>query len=168
MQFEEFSREQLPGLVRFAAVLTGDRELAQDVVQDALVRAHRGWRQVAAADRPELYLRKMVVNGYLGWRRRWYQRSVHPTADVALIREPTAPDPARRIADADQLSWLLARLSRAQRASIVLRFYEDRDDAEIAAVLGCAPGTVRSHISRGLSSLRVGIEEGIEEGKESV
>ncbi|MGW5718531.1 SigE family RNA polymerase sigma factor [Amycolatopsis sp. NPDC003865] len=164
MQFEEFSREQLPGLVRFAAVLTGDRELAQDVVQDALVRAHQRWRHVAAADRPELYLRKMVVNGYLGWRRRWYQRSVRPTPDVALLREQAAPDPARRIADADQLDGLLARLSRAQRASIVLRFYEDRDDQEIAAVLGCAPGTVRSHISRGLSSLRVGIEE----GKESV
>lgn len=51
MQFEEFSREQLPGLVRFAAVLTGDRELAQDVVQDALVRAHQGWRRMAAVDR---------------------------------------------------------------------------------------------------------------------
>ncbi|WIX92997.1 SigE family RNA polymerase sigma factor [Amycolatopsis sp. DG1A-15b] len=164
MQFEEFTREQLPGLVRFAAVLTGDRELAQDVVQDALVHAHRAWRQLAVADRPDLYMRKIVVNGYLGWRRRWYQRSVRPTSDVARFREPTEPDPAGRIADADQLGGLLAGLSRAQRASIVLRFYEDRDDDEIAAVLGCAPGTVRSHISRGLSSLRVRLNE----GKESV
>ncbi|WP_328458893.1 MULTISPECIES: SigE family RNA polymerase sigma factor [unclassified Amycolatopsis] len=159
MRFEEFSREQLPGLVRFAAVLTGDRELAQDVVQDALVRAHQAWRQVAAADRPDLYMRKIVVHGYLRWRRRWYQRSVHPTADVTRFREPAAPDPARRIADADQLTGLLARLSRAQRAAIVLRFYEDRDDDEIAAVLGCAPGTVRSHVSRGLSALRVQLDE---------
>lgn len=164
MQFEEFSREQLPGLVRFAGVLTGDRELAQDVVQDALVRAHQGWRRVAAADRPDLYLRKMVVNGYLGWRRRWYQRSVHSASDVTGFGEPTTPDPASRIAEADHLTGLLAGLSRAQRASIVLRFYEDRDDDEIAAVLGCAPGTVRSHISRGLSALRVQLKE----GKESV
>jgi RNA polymerase sigma-70 factor (sigma-E family) len=162
VQFEEFSREQLPSLVRFAAVLTGDRELAQDVVQDALVRAHQSWRRVAAADRPDLYLRKMVVNGYLSWRRRWYQRSVHVTADVTRLREPTAPDPAWRIADADQLAGPLTRLSRAQRASIVLRFYEDRDDDEIAAVLGCAPGTVRSHVSRGLSALRVELKEGKE------
>ncbi len=162
MQFEEFSREQLPGLVRFAAVLTGDRELAQDVVQDALVRAHQGWRRIAAADRPDLYMRKIVVNGYLSWRRRWYQRSVHPTADVTGFREPTAPDPAWRIADADQLAGPLARLSRAQRASIVLRFYEDRDDEEIAAVLGCATATVRSHVSRGLNSLRVQLNEGKE------
>ncbi|MEV7094806.1 SigE family RNA polymerase sigma factor [Amycolatopsis sp. NPDC051045] len=164
MQFEEFAREHLPSLVRFAAVLTGDRELAQDVVQDALVRAHQRWRRVAAADRPELYMRKIIVNGYLSWRRRWYQRSVYATADVTRFREPTAPDPAWRIADADQLAGLLARLSRAQRASIVLRFYEDRDDDEIAAVLGCASGTVRSHISRGLSALRVQLKE----GKESV
>ncbi len=162
VQFEEFSREQLPGLVRFAAVLTGDRDLAQDVVQDALVRAHQGWRQVAAADRPELYMRKIVVNGYLSWRRRWYQRSVRPTADTTRFREPAVPDPAWRIADADQLAGPLARLTRAQRAAIVLRFYEDRDDGEIAAVLGCAPATVRSHVSRGLSALRVQLTEGKE------
>lgn len=162
MQFEEFSREQLPGLVRFAAVLTGDRELAQDVVQDALVRAHQGWRRMAAVDRPDLYMRKIVVNSYLSWRRRWYQRSVHVTADITRFGEPTAPDPAWRITDAAQLAGPLAQLSRAQRASIVLRFYEDRDDDEIAAVLGCAPGTVRSHISRGLSALRVKLNEGKE------
>lgn len=159
MRFEEFSREHLPGLVRFAAVLTGDRDLAQDVVQDALVQAHRSWAKVVAADRPDLYMRKIIVNGYLSWRRRWYQRSVRSTADLADIREPAAPDPASRIADADQLAAQLALLSRAQRASIVLRFYEDRDDAEIAAVLGCTPGTVRSHISRGLSALRVQLDE---------
>ncbi|HEY3466442.1 MAG TPA: SigE family RNA polymerase sigma factor [Amycolatopsis sp.] len=162
MQFEEFSREHLPGLVRFAAVLTGDRDLAQDVVQDALVRAHQRWRRISATDRPDLYLRKTVVNGYFTWRRHWYQRSVHAASDVTRFREPSAPDPARRIADADQLSDLLAGLSRAQRAAIVLRFYEDRDDDEIAAILGCAPGTVRSHVSRGLSSLRIRLREGKE------
>jgi RNA polymerase sigma-70 factor (sigma-E family) len=162
VHFEEFAREQLPSLLRFAAVLTGDRELAQDVVQDALVRAHKSWRRIATADRPELYMRKVVVNGYLSWHRHWYQRFVHPTSDVARFREPAAPDPARRIADADQLTGMLARLSRAQRASIVLRFYEDRDDDEIAAVLGCATGTVRSHISRGLNSLRIQLTEGKE------
>ncbi|GHF61598.1 RNA polymerase sigma-70 factor (sigma-E family) [Amycolatopsis bartoniae] len=154
MHFEEFSREHLPGLVRFAAVLTGDRDLAQDVVQDALVRAHQRWRRVSATDRPDLYLRKMVVNGYLSWRRRWYQRSVRPADDVTRLREVATPDPALRIADADQLAVLLAGLSRPQQAAIVLRFYEDRDDGEIAEVLGCAVGTVRSHISRGLAILR--------------
>ena len=160
MHFEEFAREELPDLVRFAAVLTGDRELAQDVVQDALVRAHQQWRRVAAADRPKLYLRKMVVNGYLSWRRRWYQRSVQSTPDVTRFAEAAAPDHADRIADADRLATLLATLSRAQRAAIVLRFYEDLDDSEIAEMLGCAAGTVRSHISRGLGALRVRIADG--------
>ncbi|GHG02768.1 MULTISPECIES: SigE family RNA polymerase sigma factor [Amycolatopsis] len=160
MHFEEFAREELPDLVRFAAVLTGDRDLAQDVVQDALVRAHQQWRRVAAADRPKLYLRKMVVNGYLSWRRRWYQRSVHTTPDVTKFAEAAAPDHADRIADADRLAQLLAALSRAQRAAIVLRFYDDLDDGEIAEVLDCAVGTVRSHISRGLSSLRIQIGNG--------
>ncbi|WP_236793592.1 SigE family RNA polymerase sigma factor [Amycolatopsis sp. GM8] len=159
MHFEDFAREQLPGLVRFAAVLTGDRELAQDVVQDALVRAHERWRRVSSTDRPDLYLRKMVVNGYLSWRRRWYQRVVRPTADITRFREPQTPDPATRVADHDQLGQLLGELSRAQQAAIVLRFYEDRDDDEIAEVLGCATGTVRSHISRGLSVLRLRIND---------
>ncbi|WIX91787.1 SigE family RNA polymerase sigma factor [Amycolatopsis sp. DG1A-15b] len=160
MHFEEFARAQLPDLVRFAAVLTGDRELAQDVVQDALVRAHQLWRRVAAADRPDLYLRKMVVNGYLSWRRRWYQRSVQTAPDVTKFGEAAVPDHADRIADADRLARLLTGLSRAQRAAIVLRFYEDLDDGEIAEVLGCAVGTVRSHISRGLGVLRVQIADG--------
>jgi RNA polymerase sigma-70 factor (sigma-E family) len=160
VHFEEFARAELPELVRFAAVLTGDRELAQDVVQDALVRAHQQWRRVAATDRPDLYLRKMVVNGYLSWRRRWYQRSVKSTPDVPKSAETAAPDHADRIADADRLAQLLAALSRSQRAAIVLRFYEDLDDGEIAQVLGCAAGTVRSHISRGLGALRVQIADG--------
>ncbi|MGW4062787.1 SigE family RNA polymerase sigma factor [Amycolatopsis sp. NPDC004747] len=160
MHFEEFAREELPELVRFAAVLTGDRDLAQDVVQDALVRAHQHWRRVTAAERPELYLRKMVVNGYLSWRRRWYQRSVQPTEDVTRFTETAVPDHAERIADAGQLAELLATLSRSQRAAIVLRFYEDLDDREIAELLECAVGTVRSHISRGLGVLRLRIGNG--------
>ncbi|AIJ21989.1 sigma factor-like helix-turn-helix DNA-binding protein [Amycolatopsis thermoflava] len=94
----------------------------------------------------------MVVNGHLSWRRRWYQRAVRTVADPTWFREP---HPAGRIADGAQLKKPLSGLSRSQQAAVVLRFYEDRDDDEIASVLGCAVGTVRSHISRGLSVLRV-------------
>ncbi|TVT19477.1 SigE family RNA polymerase sigma factor [Amycolatopsis rhizosphaerae] len=162
MHFEEFSREQLPGLVRFAAVLSGDRDLAQDIVQDALVRAHARWKRVSETERPDLYLRKMVVNGYLSWRRRWYQRSVRVVEDTSRFDEGQVADPATRIADHEQLAALLAGLSRPQQAAIVLRFYEDRDDGEIAEVLGCALGTVRSHISRGLSILRARMKNELE------
>ncbi len=163
--FDEFAREQLPALVRFAAVLTGDRDLAQDLVQDALVRAHRHWARVTSADRPDLYLRRMVVNGHLSWRKRWYQRSVRPTPDYAGT-EPSSGDPAAAVADRDQLAVLLRRLSPAQQAAIVLRFYEDRDDAEIAEAMGCATGTVRSHISRGLAVLRLRLDSDLTEVSE--
>jgi RNA polymerase sigma factor (sigma-70 family) len=85
---------------------------------------------------------------------------VKSTPDVPKSAETAAPDHADRIADADRLAQLLAALSRSQRAAIVLRFYEDLDDGEIAQVLGCAAGTVRSHISRGLGALRVQIADG--------
>jgi RNA polymerase sigma-70 factor (sigma-E family) len=155
VEFDDFARAQLPGLVRFAAALTGDRQLAQDLVQDALVRAYLKWARVSSADRPDLYLRKMVVNGHLSWRRRWYQRSVAPVAEPADGPDTSGPDPANRVTDRAELAALLAGLGRQQRAAIVLRFYEDLADAEIAAVLGCAPATVRGYISRGLAALRV-------------
>ncbi len=153
VDYDEFARAQLPGLLRFAAALTGDAEVAQDLVQDTLVRAYLKWSRVASADRPELYLRRMLINGHLSWRRRWYQRTVRPVADPSP--ETASPDPAGQIADRAQLAGLLAGLGRQRRAAIVLRFYEDRSDEEIASVLGCAPVTVRSHISRGLAALRL-------------
>jgi RNA polymerase sigma-70 factor (sigma-E family) len=156
VDYDEFARGQLPGLSRFAAALTGDTQLAQDLVQDTLVRAYVRWSRVAGADRPELYLRRMLVNAYLSWRRRWYQRTVRAVADPADTR--AVPDPAAHIADRDQLALLLAGLGRQQRAAIVLRFFEDRDDHEIAEVLGCSAVTVRSHVSRGLATLRLRVQ----------
>jgi RNA polymerase sigma-70 factor (sigma-E family) len=155
VEFEEFCREQLSGLVRFAAALTGDTVLAQDLVQDALIRIWPRWPKVSRLDRPDLYLRKIVVNGHLSWRRRWYQRSVRPSPDLAEAGHPVLADPAARIADAGQLADLLGTLNGRQRAAIVLRFFEDRDDSEIAQVLGCEQATVRSCVSRGLSALRL-------------
>lgn len=157
LDFDGFAREQLPSLVRFAAALTGETQLAQDLVQDTLVRAYTRMPRVAGADRPDLYVRRMVLNAYLSWRRRWYQRTVHSVADPASGPHPVTADPSGPVTDRAQLSALLARLGRQQRAAIVLRFYEDRDDAEIAEVLGCTPATVRSHISRGLATLRIRI-----------
>jgi RNA polymerase sigma-70 factor (sigma-E family) len=154
VDFEEFLREQLPSLVRFAGVLTADSHLAQDLTQDALVRAHARWSRIGRMDRPDLYLRRMITNGFLSWRRRASVRSTSPVADAAALRRDTAPDPAVRLADRDEVAALLGTLPRRQRAVLVLRFYEGRSDEEIAAILGCAPGTVRSHVSRALAGLR--------------
>lgn len=154
VDFDEFLRDQLPSLVRFAGVLTADTHLAQDLTQDALVRAHARWGRIGRMDRPDLYLRRMIANGYLSWRRRWAVRSISPVADAGLLDPATEPDPAVRLADRDQITALLATLSRRQRAALVLRFYEGRTDEEIAAILGCTAGTVRSHVSRALAGLR--------------
>jgi RNA polymerase sigma-70 factor (sigma-E family) len=154
VDFEEFLRGQLPGLVRFAAVLTADTHLAQDLTQDALVRAHARWGRIGQLDRPDLYLRQMITNGYLSWRRRWSVRSIQPVADTGLLDRSSAPDPAARIADQDEVNRLLATVTRRQRVVLVLRFYEGRSDEEIAQILGCAAGTVRSHVSRALAGLR--------------
>jgi RNA polymerase sigma-70 factor (sigma-E family) len=150
--FDEFVAAQLPGLLRYAAALTGDRALAQDVVQDALVRVHRRWRRVLAADRPEAYVKRIVVNEYLSWRRRWHFRH------VVLSHEPQdtiEPDHAARSADRDDLRWRLAQLAPRQRAVLVLRYFEDLSDPEIAEILGCTQGTVRGYASRGLHALRL-------------
>jgi RNA polymerase sigma-70 factor (sigma-E family) len=154
VDFEEFLRDQLPSLVRFAGVLTADAHLAQDLTQDALVRAQARWGRIGRMDRPDLYLRRMITNGYLSWRRRWAVRSISPVADAGELRPGVEPDPAVRLADRDQVYALLRTLSRRQRAVLVLRFYEGRSDEEIGAILGCTAGTVRSHVSRALAGLR--------------
>jgi RNA polymerase sigma-70 factor (sigma-E family) len=147
-----FVHARLPALLRHAVVLTGEPSLAEDVVQEVLARAHGRWDRIARMDRPEAYVKKMIVNEYLSWRRRWSR--VQPVESVEL---PAAdgPDHASRHADRDALRAELARLPRHQRVVLVLRYYEDLSDAQIAEVLGCSPGTVRAHASRALARLRV-------------
>ena len=149
--FEEYVSVRAGRLLRFAYVLCGDRHLAEDLVQDVLARAHRRWSRIEA-EQPDAYLRKAIVRAHLSWRRR-------RLATEKVTAEPPeprvgAPDFTQQLATRDELWTLLARLPRAQRAVLVLRFYEDLDDRRIAEVLGCAPATVRVHASRALDKLR--------------
>lgn len=152
MSFEDYVRSRTPGLVRFASVLTGgDGHLAEDVVQEVLLRACRQWDHVQASQSPEAYIRRMVVNEYLSWRRKWAR--IIPRSDVGMDR--ATDDHSERYVDQQDLAERLRRLSPNQRAVLVLRFYEDLPDAEIAEILGCSSTTVRSHASRALTTLRV-------------
>jgi RNA polymerase sigma-70 factor (sigma-E family) len=137
--------------MRFAAALTGDRGLAEDVVQEVLIRAYGRWRHIADMEQPEAYLRRMVTNEYLSWRRRWAR--ITPSPDVGGADE--LPDHAEAHAQRDALRAELARLPRRQRAVLVLRYEAHLTDNEIAEVLNCPPGTVRSLASRALATLRV-------------
>ncbi len=153
MTFEEFAAARLPAVLRFAAVLTGDRGLAEDVVQEVLIRANARWQVIENLDRPESYVRKMIVNEYLAWRRRSW-RLVLSSAGSGIEGLPT-PDPAAGYAEREAMLAELTKLPRRQRAVLVLRYYEGLSDQEIADVLGCKPGTVRGHASRALAALRI-------------
>jgi RNA polymerase sigma-70 factor (sigma-E family) len=153
MTFEEFAADRLGAVVRFAAVLAGERALAEDIVQEVLIRAHARWDRIGCLDRPEAYVRKMIVNEYLSWRRRSW-RLVPSDALEAGAGRP-GRDHAADHAERDALLAEVGRLPRRQKTVLVLRYYEALSDAEIAAVLGCTPGTVRGYASRALATLRV-------------
>jgi RNA polymerase sigma-70 factor (sigma-E family) len=153
MRFEEFAAARLPAMLRFAGVLTGDRELAEDVVQEVLIRVLKRWPQIGNLDHPEAYVRKMVVNEYLSWRRRSWR--LIPSGAAQDVDNRFSPDHALGHAERDALLAEIGKLPRRQRAVLVLRYYQGLQDCEIAGVLGCAPGTVRGYASRALAALRV-------------
>ncbi|GIM93097.1 RNA polymerase subunit sigma-24 [Paractinoplanes toevensis] len=159
--FEEFAMARLPSLLRYAVVLTGDRDLAQDVVQEVLARAQVRWRRISESDVPEAYVRRMVLNEYLSWRRSWQFRNVHAVGERLTDLDDARGgirDHAEGVVEADALWSRLSTLGRKQRAVLVLRYYEQMEDEAIADVLGCAPATVRSHASRALKTLRLSSE----------
>ncbi|HEY0449221.1 SigE family RNA polymerase sigma factor [Actinophytocola sp.] len=153
-RFDQFVADRLDRLLRYATALTCDPHLAQDIVQEVLLRAQHRWARIESLAAPDAYVRRMITNEYLSWRRRRAARTIastHGTLDA--LGTPTA-DPATGYAERDAMRARIAALPRKQRAAILLRYYEDCTDAEIAELLGCAAGTVRSHISRALQTLR--------------
>jgi RNA polymerase sigma-70 factor (sigma-E family) len=148
--FAEFVAQRQRLLLRFAMVLTGDSGLAEDIVAEVLARAYQRWDRIGAVDDVNAYVRRMIVNEYTSWWRKRRRIVSQPLDDYDI---PT-PDHAGHHAEREEMVQRLARLPRRQRAAVVLRFYEGLPDAEIAAMLGCSEGTVRSHISRGIAALR--------------
>jgi RNA polymerase sigma-70 factor (sigma-E family) len=139
-------------LVRLAAFLTGDRDNAEEVVQDAYVKMHGSWRRVRELDKAEAYLRVTVVN--LSRSRLRHKQVVQkhqpaPPGDVASA-ESYALDHAQR----DAVLTALRELPRRQREAVVLRYYGDLTEAQTAEAMGCSVGAVKSHTSRAMQSLR--------------
>ncbi len=153
--YDQFVADRLDRLLHYATAITCDKHLAQDIVQDVLVRARSRWGRIGAMDAPYLYVRRMVTNDYLSWRRLRARRDVSSTHATLEQLSPAVVDPAERHAERDAMRARIAVLPRKQRAAIVLRYYEDATTAEIGQVLGCSEGTVRSHLSRALHTLRV-------------
>lgn len=142
-----------PDAVRFAYLLTGDADLARDLVQDAFVRIAASWRRPSEPDRFRAYLRRTVANlAKNHYRRRSLERRFLATAvrSSALAPEPEADD---------ELLHLLRDLPVRQRTAVVLRYYLDLSEADAADVMGCSVGAVKSLTARATRRLRSSIEE---------
>jgi RNA polymerase sigma-70 factor (sigma-E family) len=153
---DDFVRSRHTELLRFAHVLSGDPYLAADLVQDALERTGPAWRRVMRQDDPEGYVRRTILNCFLNSRRA-------PRRERLVDQVPEHGREDREPRD-DQLWRHLATLPRQQRAVIVLRYYLDFSEAQIAEELGCSVGTVKSRAARAMSRLRQAMAESTVEG----
>ena len=145
-QFEEFVAARFPALVRTARLLVGDPSSAEDLVQDALMRCVPVWSRIEGD--PEGYVRTTMVRANISrWRRRRVAES-----PMATLPESATWD--AEVAEQDALRRALGGLGPRQRAVVVLRYVEERPVSEVAQMMGCSPGTVKSQASAGLSRLR--------------
>ena len=145
------------GLVRLAAYLTGDRDNAEEVVQDAYVKVLGRWGGVRDLDKGEAYLRQAVVN--LSRSRVRHQAVVERKAPAATADTASAESGALAELDRDAVVAALAALPRRQREAVVLRYYADLSEAQTAHAMGISAGAVKSHTSRAMAGLRHLLEE---------
>jgi RNA polymerase sigma-70 factor (sigma-E family) len=149
--FAQFVEARERALQRTAYLLTGDWALAEDLVQTALARAWPRWERITRRDDPEIYVRKVLVNTWTTWnRRRW--RGEKPSAVVPDTA--AAGDVAEEVTVRVGLRGALGSLTPRQRAVLVLRVYDDLPEAQVADILSCPVGTVKSAMSRALARLR--------------
>ncbi|MFC9283007.1 SigE family RNA polymerase sigma factor [Streptomyces collinus] len=154
-EFREFVAMRSTALLRLAVLLTGgDRHAAEDLLQIALMKAYGRWTRI---EQPEAYVRQILYRQQVS---RWRLRRHHAETTVGVLPEPggqmgPGAEPELRIA----LWAALGRLSKRQRAVIVLRYFEDLPEAEVAALLGIPVGTVRSTAHRSLAKLRALVPE---------
>jgi RNA polymerase sigma-70 factor (sigma-E family) len=157
--FDDWVAARGPALLRLAHLLTGGSGEAEDVVQDALSRALPRWDRISRLDDPDAYVRRMVVNAHTSWWRRFRRREA-PVADVRPSAVVAGPEAAMPVDERARVWQACRALPEAQRTAVVLRFYEQLEYAEIAALTGVREGTVRSRVSRGLAVLRVELADG--------
>ncbi|MEV1246762.1 SigE family RNA polymerase sigma factor [Nonomuraea sp. NPDC050022] len=147
-RFEDFVAERADALLRYGYLLSGNPHDAADLTQEALIRLHRAWPRVRQKQAPESYTRMIMARLHISvWRLRRRERldwALPETGRLDVLPSGIEQD----------LWQALAGLPRKQRAVLVLRYYEDLADEEIAGVLGISRGTVRSHASLGLAKLR--------------
>lgn len=149
--FKQYVTDRSYALRRTAYLMCGDWHEAEDIVQTALLKLYRSWRRVERAQNRDAYVRQVVVRALIDERRRGWRRE-RPFAafpdDVAAVDPDSGPE------DRDALLAALAEIPARQRATLVLRYWEDQSVEQTAHALGCSQGTVKSQTARGLAALR--------------
>ena len=148
--FTEFMSVRSASLFRTAYLIVGDHQLAQDLLQEALIRTYLAWPRLRDPGKAEAYTRRTIVTTAISWRRR---RSFHERP-TGRLPDTTVPDATEAVTTHASVVAQLRTLPPRQRAAIVLRYYEDLTEVQTADVMGCSVGTVKSHVSTGLARLR--------------
>ena len=147
-EFREFFEAEFRPLRRLGYLLTGDWAEAEDLAQEAMVRTYRAWSRITERERPGAYARSVLVNR----RRSLLRRSAVAAKHAEMLR---APEYQPNLGDEGMVLWDAIRaLPQRQRAAIVLRFYEDMPESDVAAALDMPVGTVKSLVHRGVGRLR--------------
>jgi RNA polymerase sigma-70 factor (sigma-E family) len=155
--FREYVTSRSRSLLRTAYVLTGNRADAEDLVQAALAKTFLAWDRIEDSGALDGYVRKAMVNTHISWWRR-RRLDEYPTDEVP---DQAVADDAGDAGDSDLQDTLrraIDRLPQRMRAAVVLRYYEDMTEAEVADALGVSLGTVKSTVSRAVAKLRIDAE----------
>jgi RNA polymerase sigma-70 factor (sigma-E family) len=152
--FREYVSTRGSALLGTALLLTGNRADAEDLLQAALAKTYLAWDRINDRAALDTYVRRAMVNTHISW---WRRRRVeeYPTDDIP---DQAMADPARDSDLQDVVRRALERLPQRMREAVVLRYFEDMSEAEVAAALGVSPGTVKSTVSRAVAKLRIDAE----------
>jgi RNA polymerase sigma-70 factor (sigma-E family) len=148
-EYKNYVTARSHALWHTAFLMCGDAHQAEDVVQTALLKLYVAWHRVERAENRDAYVRRVLVRCVIDEKRRGWRRE----RSVASVPESSAPE-GPDIGERDAVLQALAHLAPRQRATLVLRFWEDLSIEQTADLLGCSPGTVRSQTARGLATLR--------------
>ena len=149
--FSDFVVARSPALQRAAYLMVGDVGLAQDLVQEALVKTYAAWTRLADLGHAEAYARTSVTTTAISWFRR---KSYSNERTVQRLPDPMITDHAGAVVDHSAVWGALLTLPVRQRTAVVLRYYEDLTEAQTAETMGCAVGTVKSQVSAAMAKLR--------------
>jgi len=157
-EFGAFVGARSAALLRTAYLVTGHRQSAEDLLQTALAKTYLAWNRIDSPESVEAYVRRVMVTTHVSWwrRHRGRERITDPQldSDGASPTDNSAPTATDTVDERDRLWAALRGLPDRQRTVLVLRYYEDLSEEEIAHLMGCSRGTVKTHASRGLAALR--------------